>query len=139
MQKLPFDVFYMAYYFDELLGLAFDGKNVYQYIYMKQLLSRREFMKRMQEKELRFFGQTKESIDASLTSDARSSYDPKNASINQSQGSIDYEQLNKKKPQVQVSRRFQSKGNSIEEFTVNRHGNDYSVQVFDETEQHGRY
>ena len=45
--KLPFDMFYMAYYFNELLFLAFSGENVFSYIYMKQMLSKREFLRRM--------------------------------------------------------------------------------------------
>ena len=40
-------MFYMAYYFNELLFLAFSGENVFSYIYMKQMLSKREFLRRM--------------------------------------------------------------------------------------------
>ena len=66
--KLPFDIFYMAYYFNELLGLSFSGENVFQYIFMKQMLSKREFLKRMQQLEIKYFGQTKENFDATQSS-----------------------------------------------------------------------
>ena len=60
-----------------------------------------------------------------------------NMSDNQS-NSIDYSTI--AKPQSRESRRFKSEGKSeVESFTVNRNGNDYSVQVYDETEQQSGY
>ena len=80
-------------------------------------------------------------MDQSISSANRSSSISKlrsrskgsNRSDNQS-NSIDYSTI--AKPQSRESRRFKSEGKSeVESFTVNRNGNDYSVQVYDETEQ----
>mmetsp|Transcript_29727 Transcript_29727/g.39526 ORF Transcript_29727/g.39526 Transcript_29727/m.39526 type:complete len:88 (-) Transcript_29727:2238-2501(-) len=63
VQKLPIDIFYMAYYLNELLFLSFNSKNVFSYVYMKQMLSKRDFLKRMEQLEKRFFGAPRATIE----------------------------------------------------------------------------
>jgi len=53
------------------------------------------------------------------------------------QSSIDYSSY--RKHLSHASRRFESKGDSVQEFSINRHDNEYTVQVFDDTEKSNNY
>jgi len=70
-------MFYMAYYLNELLFLAFNEENVFIYVYLKKLMSKRDFIRRMEELEVRFFGSKRSAMPdggKSLSSISNSSY-----------------------------------------------------------------
>ena len=60
LHKLPVDVFYMAYYLNETLMLHMSGPQNFDYPYMVSLKNRKEFLRKMQETEIHFFGATRQ-------------------------------------------------------------------------------
>ena len=54
LHKLPEDIKYMAYYFNEVLQVAFDSSQKLQYIYLKMLSNKYEFKKQMKDLEIKY-------------------------------------------------------------------------------------
>ena len=56
IKKLPVDIAYMVYYLNELLFLALSDQDVFIYTYMKQMMSKGSFVRRMEDLWIRIFG-----------------------------------------------------------------------------------
>lgn len=87
---------------------------------MLKMMNLRDFIRRMGELEVKYFGMKRSAMPdggKSLTSISASSY----------------------RLAVSQSRKFTSTAGKVKEFIVTRHINDYVVEVYDETEKTGKF
>ena len=63
LPTLPVEMFYMAYHLNQTLEVLLTQENTIQYLFMRALASKRQFIKQMEDLELKYFGVIRSKLD----------------------------------------------------------------------------